>query len=159
MKIQELKKDLIGKGLCEKWTSEERWPEHADIEYVIRNVAMSMDGMEYIASSGQITPSMLIRIGGKLLEKYNLFVKKMTKIRLSVGNVKSHFVNCNCNVVIPYGFVGYVYVSHGSNVSLEVAANCDVRLSTYDNSTCTASVGYGSKVVWTKNGESTFSKL
>ena len=73
MKIQELKKDLIGKGLCEKWTSEERWPEHADIEYVIRNVAMSMDGMEYIASSGQITPSMLIRIGGKLLEKYNLF--------------------------------------------------------------------------------------
>lgn len=145
MNGKEWKQHLVGYGLCDKYLDSHRWPEDATIPQLM-DIAMSLDGMYFIGSTEMPKPHQLALFFHGMTEDAGMFIKKVTPIDITFKLMKVHFLDCFTTVNVEDGYIGYIFVSNNSDITLNVGKKCDIYLHIFDGSYVEVNNKYNSEV-------------
>jgi hypothetical protein len=93
----------------------------------------SLDAYEFIAQHEFPKPSFLLSEFGNIGEA-GYVIKNYADFTLDKNRIKTHFLNCKCTVNVPDYYIGYLYVSNGSDVIVNVGSFVYLNLVFYDGS-------------------------
>ncbi len=125
MNTIELKKEALSHGLCEKWAV--RWTDEWGTGELLRALN-SLDGIEFLAKKHFPSLAFILENSDNRHEDYGLVIKKIGEYTLKPTNVKYHFCGCKVKINVPDYWVGFVYLSHGTNADVVLGKNSDVYL-------------------------------
>jgi hypothetical protein len=141
----ELRQKALENGLCEKWAI--KWTDDWSVNNQL-NALMSLDGMSFLAEKHFPSLGFILENAEGKHEQYGLLIKKTSDITLNTEMVKYHLCGCVCDVYLPKWWIGFLYLSHGSNVRIFAGDNVDCRLRMHRDSTCVvATKGDGSDII------------
>lgn len=145
--IQQLKKDAIAKGLCDKW--QKKFKDNIEIPALVR---MYIKGIDFcIINDYPALNYLRTEIKGKC-EAYGVFVDDIVQ----ASNLEDVVLNGKCKAELDY--FGYsvcrIYARHDSEASIKASENAYLTIDAFDDSILNIEAFGKSKVNVSQYGDS-----